>query len=156
MINFPNKLLIIIKRANRCESSRRGLEDVRGPHLWRGAERDATAPRKSPPVSTAPDVHCNAAGEISRPTYSRNITVARTERSKRTCCSVAARRLSSNAGRAARADVGDASRCSHVERVARFRLSPLPLPRNGASEALNRLTFFFDLKVRRAVSDSFI
>lgn len=30
MINFPNNLLIIIKRANRCESSRRGLEDVRG------------------------------------------------------------------------------------------------------------------------------
>lgn len=33
MINFRSKLLIIIKRANRCESSRRGLEDVRGPRL---------------------------------------------------------------------------------------------------------------------------
>lgn len=33
MVNFRSKLLIIIKRANRCESSRRGLEDVRGPRL---------------------------------------------------------------------------------------------------------------------------
>ncbi|CAB3225171.1 unnamed protein product [Arctia plantaginis] len=74
MINFRSKLLIIIKRANRCESSLRGLEDVRGPCLRCGVARDATVPRKSPFVSTAPDVHCNDGGEIRRPTYSRNTT----------------------------------------------------------------------------------
>ncbi|CAH2035304.1 unnamed protein product, partial [Iphiclides podalirius] len=63
---FRRERSTIIKRANRCRPLAWGAKTWGA--RWRGGERPGMAPRNSPPVSTAPDVHCDAAGEIRRPT----------------------------------------------------------------------------------------